>query len=164
MMALDDYCPAAPIPIPTAVKAAIMVPELGAGAAKSIAITEMVTADANADAKILSTSYVGAATAIVARAASARLSFLMFHPLVAAQEKTVEQKACSESQAAVLMNRRSDHLEVLCSGLLGSSLSDCSRQARLLFESQQSHSRAHAGDLNVILACFKISPAFIIAD
>src|SRR3979490_624897 len=31
---------------------------------------------------------VGAATAIVARAASARLSFLMFHPpLVAAQEK-----------------------------------------------------------------------------
>src|SRR6267378_2682232 len=49
---------------------------------------------------------VGAATAIVASAASARLSFLMFNPLVAAQEKTVEPKACSYGKAGALMNRQ----------------------------------------------------------
>ena len=33
----------------------------------------------------------------------AKLSFLMFNPLVAAQEKTVEPKACSYGKAGVLL-------------------------------------------------------------
>jgi hypothetical protein len=44
---------------------------------------------------------VGAATAIVASAASAKLSFLIFNPCVAAQEQTVEAKACSYGKAGV---------------------------------------------------------------
>jgi hypothetical protein len=55
----------------------------------------MVAADANANAAVLSGSYGRCRNGIVAIAASARLSFLMFHPLIIAQEKTMKPKACS---------------------------------------------------------------------
>jgi hypothetical protein len=87
--------------------AAVVVTVLGACTAKFPTFTvlapiaEMVAADANANAEVLGGSYVGAATAIVASAASAKLSFLIINPLVAAQGKTVEPKACSHGKARV---------------------------------------------------------------
>jgi hypothetical protein len=99
--AFDDHRPVAAVPVPTAMPAAVVVTELGACAAKFpmstelAPIAEMVAADANANAAVLSGSYGRCRNGIVAIAASARLSFLMFHPLIIAQEKTMKPKACS---------------------------------------------------------------------
>jgi hypothetical protein len=63
MAAFDNHRPVAAVPFPTAMPAAVVVTELGAGTAKFTTFTElapiaeMVAADANANAEILSGSY-----------------------------------------------------------------------------------------------------------
>jgi hypothetical protein len=63
MTAFDNYRPVVAVPIEAAMKAAVVATELGACTAKIITIAEltsmaeMVAADANADAEVLSTGY-----------------------------------------------------------------------------------------------------------
>jgi hypothetical protein len=63
MAAFDDHRPVAAVPVPAAMPAAVVVTELGACTAKFPTFTElapiaeMVAADANANAEVLSGSY-----------------------------------------------------------------------------------------------------------
>jgi hypothetical protein len=116
----DDYRPVAavsiPAAIPTAMEAAVVFTELGACTAKVITIAEpdpiAVAADANADAEIFSAGYARCRNGDSRQRCKRKTKFSHVPSSSgAAQEKTVELKACSYGRAEVLMNSHSCRFE-----------------------------------------------------
>jgi len=104
----DDYGPVATVPIPAAIEAAVVVTELGTCSAKVVTITEpasiTVAAYADANAEILSAGYRRCRNGNSRKGCKRKTKFSHVPSyLVAAQEKTVELKACSYRRAEVLM-------------------------------------------------------------
>jgi hypothetical protein len=104
----DDYGPVASVPIPAAMEAAVVVTitELGPCTAKVITITEptaiTVAADADANAEIFSAGYGRCRNGNSRQGCKHKTKFSHVpSSLVAAQEKTVELKACSYGRAEV---------------------------------------------------------------
>jgi hypothetical protein len=102
----DDYRPVTAVPVPTAMKAAVVITELGACAAEVVTIAEpnpiTVAADADANAEIFSGGY-GRCCNSNGRQGCKRNTKFSHVPssLVAAREKTVGLKACSYGRANV---------------------------------------------------------------
>jgi hypothetical protein len=108
----DDYRPVATVPIPAAMEAAVVVTELSACSAKVVTITEPATitvaADANASAEIFSAGYGRCRNGNSRQGCKHKTKFSHVpSSLVAAQEKTVELKACSYGRAGVFTKQNS---------------------------------------------------------
>ena len=106
----DDYRPVATVPIPAAMEAAVVVTELSACSAKVVTITEPATitvaADANANAEIFSAGYGRCRNGNSCQGCKHKTKFSHVpSSLVAAQEKTVELKACSYGRAEVFIEQ-----------------------------------------------------------
>ena len=100
----DDYRPVAAVPIPAAVETAVVVTELSACPAKVVTIT--VAADANANAEIFSAGYGRCRNGNSRQGCKHKTKFSHVpSSLVAAQEKTVELKACSYGRAEVFIEQ-----------------------------------------------------------